>query len=89
MQALDSKKFTSGYWEWCHLFLIDAVRQYGYLSFFITISPCEWTFPNVRIICISRLCLYGSLLTQFATQLAIVHKKCYTKSLKTKSIFWF
>ena len=27
-----------------NLYLIDAVRQYGY-PFFITISPYEWTFP--------------------------------------------
>ena len=24
---------------------MDAVRQYGYPSFFLTISPLEWTFP--------------------------------------------
>ena len=52
MQALDCKEFTSGYWEWCYLFLIDVVCQYGYPSLFITISPSEWTFPKLRIICI-------------------------------------
>lgn len=47
LQPLDCKEFCSGYWQWCHLFLIDAVRQYGYPSLFITISPSEWTFPQV------------------------------------------
>ena len=47
LQLLDCKEFCSGYWKWCHLFLIDAVRQYGYPSLFITISPSEWTFPQV------------------------------------------
>ena len=48
MQALDSKEFTSGYWEWCHLFLIDAVRQDGYLSFFITSLHVSGLFPMLE-----------------------------------------
>ena len=80
MQSLDCKRFTSGYWEWCHLFLINAIGQYGYPSLFIIISPSERTFPKVRIIRIFRLCLYWSLLMKYATQLTIVHKICYTKS---------
>ena len=47
LQSLDCKEFCTGYWQWCHLFLIDAVKQYGYPSLFITISPSEWTFPKV------------------------------------------
>ena len=27
--------------------MIDAVKQFEWLSAFITISPCEWTFPQV------------------------------------------
>ena len=46
-QALDCKEFSASFWEWCHLFLIDAVKQYGYPSVFITISPSEWLFPKV------------------------------------------
>ena len=43
--ALQQKSFSSSYWHWQHLLLIDAVRQYGFPSFFITTSPYEWTFP--------------------------------------------
>ena len=45
MRALDSKTFSPGYWQWQHLFLLDAVRQFGLPSLFLTISPFEWTFP--------------------------------------------
>ena len=41
ISALDSKPFSSDYWKWHHRYLIDAVRQYGYPSLFITISPYE------------------------------------------------
>ena len=27
------------------MYLLDAVRQYGFPSFFLTVSPYEWTFP--------------------------------------------
>ena len=47
LQSLDCKEFSTGYWQWCHLFLLDAVRQFGYPSLFITISPSEWSFPQV------------------------------------------
>jgi len=43
--ALDGKAFSSGYWQWEHLKLVDAVRQFGYPSLFITLSPYEYTFP--------------------------------------------
>lgn len=43
--ALQQKSFSATYWQWQHLHLIDAVRQYGNPSFFITISPYEWSFP--------------------------------------------
>ncbi|KAJ7377158.1 hypothetical protein OS493_030357 [Desmophyllum pertusum] len=42
-KSLDEKTFSYGFWQ--HRFLIDAVRQHGYPSFFVTISPYEWTFP--------------------------------------------
>ena len=44
-RGLQDKLFSATYWQWQHLVLIDAVRQYGFPSFFITISPYEWTFP--------------------------------------------
>lgn len=44
--ALDAKPFSIEYWRWEHRYLIDAVRQYGYPSLFMTISPFEWTFPK-------------------------------------------
>ena len=43
--ALDQKAFSAGFWQWQHRFLLDAVRQYGLPSLFVTISPYEWTFP--------------------------------------------
>ena len=43
--APQDKCFSATYWNWQHLYLIDAVRQYGFPSFFISISPYEWTFP--------------------------------------------
>ena len=42
--SLGNKAFSPAYWEWQHRYLLDIVRQYGYLSLFITISPSEWTF---------------------------------------------
>ena len=46
-QALDTKPFCAAYWEWSHRFLIDADRQDGYPSAFLTFSPSEWNFPKV------------------------------------------
>lgn len=43
--ALDMKIFSSGYWKWQHRFLVDALRQFGPPSVFVTISPYEWSFP--------------------------------------------
>ena len=44
-RALEEKPFSPDYWRWQNRFLEDAVRQFGYPSFFITISPYEWDFP--------------------------------------------
>ena len=44
-RSLENKSFSRTFWQHQHLFLIDAVRQFSFLSFFITISPYEWTFP--------------------------------------------
>ena len=44
-QSLKNKSFSKTFWQHQHLFLIDAVHQYGFPSLFITISPYEWTFP--------------------------------------------
>ena len=46
--ALQQKSFSATYWQWQHLYLLDAVHQYGLPPFFITISPYEWTFPWPR-----------------------------------------
>lgn len=43
--ALEAKTFSHQYWANQHRLLIDAVRQFGFPSIFITISPFEWTFP--------------------------------------------
>ena len=48
--ALQQKSFSATYWQWQHLYLLDAVRQYGFPSFFLTISPYEWTFPWPRFL---------------------------------------
>ena len=44
-RSLENKAFSKTFWKHQHLFLIDAVHQYGFPSLFITISPYEWTFP--------------------------------------------
>ena len=44
-RSLENKSFSHRYWQHQHLYLIDAVRQFGYPSFFVTISPYKWTFP--------------------------------------------
>ena len=59
-QALDCKEFSAGYWHWEHLYLIDGVRQFNWPFGFITISPSEWTFPQVR--CNFLILLYFPLL---------------------------
>ena len=46
-QVLHCKEFSAGYWNWQHLYLMDAVRQKSWPCGFITINPCEWTFPQV------------------------------------------
>ena len=43
--GLQQKSFSATFWRWQHLLLVDAVRQYGFPSFVVTISPYEWTFP--------------------------------------------
>ena len=48
--ALQQKSFSATYWQWQHLYLLDAMRQYGFPSLFITISPYEWTFPWPRFV---------------------------------------
>ena len=47
-RALDTKTFSPTYWQWQHLYLLDAIEQFGLPSVFITISPYEWTFPFAR-----------------------------------------
>ena len=44
-RSLENKSFSRMYWQHQHLYLIDAVQQFGFPSFFITISQYEWTFP--------------------------------------------
>ena len=44
-KSLETKFFSSEYWKWQHRFLLDAVRQFGPPSVFLTISPYEWSFP--------------------------------------------
>lgn len=43
--ALEAKTFSQQYWMNQHRYLMDAVRQFGFPSMFMTISPYEWTFP--------------------------------------------
>lgn len=45
-KSLETKTFSQGYWQTQHRMLIDAVRQFGYPTLFLTISPFEWTFPQ-------------------------------------------
>lgn len=43
--SLEATTFSHQYWANQHHYLINAVRQFGFPSVFITISPFEWTFP--------------------------------------------
>ena len=63
-KALDDKFFSSSYWHWQHRYLIDAVKQFGYPTFFITISPYEWDFPMVSSIFVGHIdVLFSNRLT--------------------------
>ena len=44
-KSLDGKSFSPSYWKWQHLYLEDAVKQFGPPTIFIAVNPCEWTFP--------------------------------------------
>lgn len=44
-RSLDNKSFSPEFWRWQHRYLLDAVRQYGLPSVFVTLSPYEWSFP--------------------------------------------
>ena len=44
-RALDTKQFSPTLWQWQHLHLLDAVRQFGLPDVFMTISPFELSFP--------------------------------------------
>ena len=44
-RALNAKTFSAGYWKTQHRLSVDAVRQFGYPSIFVTINPYKWTFP--------------------------------------------
>ncbi len=44
--SLEGKPFSTQYWKWQHRYLVDAVRQFGFPSIFLTISPFEWTFTR-------------------------------------------
>eukprot|EP00959_Pyramimonas_sp_CCMP1952_P442397 9261236-Pyramimonas_sp.AAC.1 len=43
--AMGGHSFTPEYWKVRHDALIDAVKQLGLPSLFITVSPYEWSFP--------------------------------------------
>lgn len=72
--SLDGKPFSIEYWRWQHRFLLDAVKQFGYPSVFITISPYEWTFPQAQWLA-SIAEMLGKLPTELACleTLHIVH----------------
>ena len=44
-QSLVNTVFSRTFWQHQHLCLIDAVRQFGFPWFFVTISRYGWTFP--------------------------------------------
>ena len=43
--GLQHKSFSATFWWWQHLLLVDTICQYGFPSFFITVSHYEWAFP--------------------------------------------
>ena len=44
--AFHNKPFSTGYWKWQHLYLLDALQQFGAPSLFLTISPSEASFTK-------------------------------------------
>ena len=46
--AAGGHSFTPEYWKLRHDALIDAVKQLGLPSLFITVSPYEWSFPYAQ-----------------------------------------
>lgn len=44
-QSLVNTVFSRTFWQHQHLCLIDAVRQFGFPWFFVTISRYGWAFP--------------------------------------------
>ena len=64
-RSLENKSFSKTFWQHQHLFLIDAVHQYGFPSLFITLSPYEWTFPFPPFIENIRH-MYGKDITEVA-----------------------
>ena len=48
--AYQEKSFPASFWRWNDLYLLDAVRQHGFPSFFITISTYVWSFPRPSFI---------------------------------------
>ena len=55
-RSLDSKAFSATYWDWQHLYVLDAVDQFGLPDVFITISAFEWSFPFLQWLEDIRLC---------------------------------
>ncbi|CAK8689947.1 unnamed protein product [Clavelina lepadiformis] len=49
-KSLDGKSFSLSYWKWQHLHLEDAGKHFGPPTIFITVSPCEWTFPLPKLL---------------------------------------
>ena len=46
--SLENKSFSASKWEYEHLFLIDATRQFQEPSLFITLTVGEWNFPKCK-----------------------------------------
>ena len=47
-EALASKPYSPEVWRTYHMALVDAQRQLGWPSLFLTIAPYEWSFPYHR-----------------------------------------
>ena len=65
-RSLENKSFSRTFWQHQYLYLIGAVKQYCYPSFFLTISPYEWTFPFPPFVEALRH-LYGKDVTEIPT----------------------
>ena len=62
-QALDTKPFSVGYWEWWHRFLIDANKKDDYPTLFFIFS--HGILQKHVTLIVHNLTLYGTTIRMY------------------------